>query len=422
MFSYLKQSTNSQTRIIGPFVDDTDFKTLETGLTITNTDVKLSANGGSATNKNSGGGTHISNGMYALTFDSTDTATVGELNVSIAVSGALVVVAKFVVLEESTYDALFGASATAFDANGGVNVTQISGDATAADNLEAILDGTGANLDINTFTVSTNSIAWNAVWDAEIQSEVNDALVAVGLDHLLSAAVSGTDITDNSIIAQLVSKSGTADWDSYNNTTDSLEAQADGANISLLQTTTIATLSSQTSFTLTAGSADDDAYNDLTMIITDQSTATQKAVVGILDYTGSTKSVTLHGAPEFTVQAGDIVDIIASPRRAHADIKAINASTEAATQLARSAETILYGTVNDANTTPTTTLFASPEITEATADHYIGRIVIFTSGALQDQARDISDYEYDGVNSEGKITVSTAMTDTPADGDTFIIV
>lgn len=32
MNSFLRQSTASQTRIIGPFVDDTDFKTLETGL------------------------------------------------------------------------------------------------------------------------------------------------------------------------------------------------------------------------------------------------------------------------------------------------------------------------------------------------------------------------------------------------------
>jgi len=47
--SYLKQSTASQSRAIGPFVDDTDFKTLETALTINNTDVKLVKNGGTRT-------------------------------------------------------------------------------------------------------------------------------------------------------------------------------------------------------------------------------------------------------------------------------------------------------------------------------------------------------------------------------------
>lgn len=122
MLGYLKQSTASQTRIVGPFVDDTDFKTLETGLTIANTDVKLSKNGGTSANKNSGGGTHIANGNYALTFDATDTATVGELHASISVAGALVVVAKFIVLEEAIYDALFGASAAAFNASAQVAI------------------------------------------------------------------------------------------------------------------------------------------------------------------------------------------------------------------------------------------------------------------------------------------------------------
>lgn len=113
---YLKQSTASQSRMVGPFVDDTDFKSLETALTIANTDVKLSKNGAAGVNKNSGGGTHRDNGMYSLTFDATDTDTVGELEVSIKVTGALVVFAKFFVLEEVIYDALFAASAAALPA------------------------------------------------------------------------------------------------------------------------------------------------------------------------------------------------------------------------------------------------------------------------------------------------------------------
>ena len=51
MPGFLKQSTASQTRLVGPFVDDTDFKTAETALTIANTDVKLSANGAASANK-----------------------------------------------------------------------------------------------------------------------------------------------------------------------------------------------------------------------------------------------------------------------------------------------------------------------------------------------------------------------------------
>lgn len=110
---YLRQATNTQTRSIGPFVDDTDFKTAETSLTINASDVKITKNG-TATTKNSGGGTHTNNGMYSFTFDSTDTDTVGELKISILVSGAAIVIATFFVLEETIYDALFGSSAPGY--------------------------------------------------------------------------------------------------------------------------------------------------------------------------------------------------------------------------------------------------------------------------------------------------------------------
>lgn len=110
---YLRQSTASQSRTIGPFLDDTDGKTPETGLTIGNTDIKLIANGAASDNKNSGGATHRANGEYSITLNAADTATVGELLISVAVAGALPVRAKFVVLEEAVYDALFAAGAAA---------------------------------------------------------------------------------------------------------------------------------------------------------------------------------------------------------------------------------------------------------------------------------------------------------------------
>lgn len=265
MHSFLKQSTASQTRIVGPFIDDTDFKTTETGLTIANTDVKLSKNGAAAANKNSGGGTHIANGMYALTFDATDTATVGELNVSILMSGALVVVAKFTVLEEAIYDALFASSATGFDSSGRVNVGKwlgtavttnattskpevdvfaISGDSTAANNAESAFDGTGYNVGNGSIVAAsvtgavgsvTGNVGGNVTGSigslgttakTDVNTQVDTALADIGLDHLVSASVTGSDITDNSIVAKLVSSSATADWDNYDNTTDSLEAIA----------------------------------------------------------------------------------------------------------------------------------------------------------------------------------------------------
>ena len=115
MNGYLKQSTASQVRTIGPFVDDTDFKTLKNALTIANTDIKIKKKGGASGSKFSGGATADgANGLYHLTWDATDTATVGELSVSVKVSGALVYFCTYTVLEEAVYDMLFGASATGY--------------------------------------------------------------------------------------------------------------------------------------------------------------------------------------------------------------------------------------------------------------------------------------------------------------------
>ena len=94
---------------------------------------------------------------------------------------------------------------------------------------------------------------------------------------------------------------------------DNLESHYDGTGYGhVLQRTTIATLASQTSFTLTAGSADNDAYNGCVIVIQDASTAAQKAVGVVGDYTGSTKTVTMLNDPAvFTMATTDIVTIIA---------------------------------------------------------------------------------------------------------------
>jgi hypothetical protein len=74
--------------------------------------------------------------------------------------------------------------------------------------------------------------------------------------------------------------------------------------------TSIATLSSQTSFTLTAGPAEDDALNGMWCIIHDVASAVQCGRGLILDYTGSTKTVTLAAGTTFTAAAGDNISIM----------------------------------------------------------------------------------------------------------------
>lgn len=100
------------------------------------------------------------------------------------------------------------------------------------------------------------------------------------------------------------------------------------------------------------------------------------------------------------------------------DLTHIAGTTAPATRLGLSANTILPGTVDD-TVTPTTTQIECDDITEATADHFNGRLIIFTSGALQYQATRITDYAL--VSGRGRFTVET-LTEAPANNDTLVIV
>jgi hypothetical protein len=95
----------------------------------------------------------------------------------------------------------------------------------------------------------------------------------------------------------------------------------------VVNNTTIATRASQTSFTLTAGSADDDAYNGCILITRDQTTPGQISIGVVLDYTGASKTVTLVGNPGFTSATGDYVTIL-PPNATTAEIEAaLNGAT-----------------------------------------------------------------------------------------------
>lgn len=100
------------------------------------------------------------------------------------------------------------------------------------------------------------------------------------------------------------------------------------------------------------------------------------------------------------------------------DVLALNGVAASAANLERSAFSIVLGTVDD-TVAPTTTEFEADDITEATADHFIGRTIIFTSGVLLHQATDITDYALAG--GKGHFTV-TVLTEAPGNNDTFVIV
>jgi len=202
---FLKQST-AYTFRLGPFLDETDGKTAETGLTISQADVRLSKAGGNFAQKNeSSSSSHDEIGFYICVLDTTDTNTCGELLVAVHESGALPVFKTLQVVEEHIYAALFAASAAAFDANQRVDVAKIEG------------------------SDATDQI--NAACDASI--------VTYNLDHLLKTAVASntdmtTEVTDGSVLSNLMTRTG--DTSDYAYATDSLEALGEDADAILADT------------------------------------------------------------------------------------------------------------------------------------------------------------------------------------------
>jgi hypothetical protein len=104
----LKQST-AATIVIGPMLDDTDGKTAETALTISQADVLLWKEGGTtlAQKTEATSATHRSNGLYTVPLDTTDTNTLGTLIVSVAEAGALPVRHDYKVVTADEFDRQF---------------------------------------------------------------------------------------------------------------------------------------------------------------------------------------------------------------------------------------------------------------------------------------------------------------------------
>ncbi len=172
----LKQSTALSTGMrMGPFLDETDGKTAETALTLSQADVRLSKAEGAFAQKNeSTSCTHLENGWYKCPLDATDTNTLGLLVVAIHESGALPVWKECMVLPATVYDALvtnavgaagglFGVGTNAslaitgaLTVGGGIAVTQSSAN-TAGVSIAGNGSGSGAAQTAVTTTVTIAS-------------------------------------------------------------------------------------------------------------------------------------------------------------------------------------------------------------------------------------------------------------------------
>lgn len=172
---------------IGPFLDATDAVTAETGLTITQPDIRLKKNGGAWAQKNAAQTlSHEENGYYEVTLDATDTDTLGLLRLAVAESGALPIWEDFMVMPANVWDSLFGADKLQVHAdeitNGLITAAAIAtgaidADAIAADAVTEIQSG------LSTFDHTTDEVSVAAA------SKTGYRLSATGVDDILRTAL-----------------------------------------------------------------------------------------------------------------------------------------------------------------------------------------------------------------------------------------
>ena len=170
----LKQSTAVILKL-GKFVDDTDGSTAETGLTIIQTHIQISKNGGALTQTSASSPTttHDAAGWYQIPLTVSDTDTLGSLTVVVDVTGALPVKRDFMVVPAAVYDALVSGTGNGLRSDLrtilGTAPTETTG-GRIADNLSVFFDNADADStktqdDVGGTTPPTAGAIADAVWD-----------------------------------------------------------------------------------------------------------------------------------------------------------------------------------------------------------------------------------------------------------------
>lgn len=230
----IARQNTARTVMIGPVLD-------ADGVAVTGgvvADFKGSVNGGAPAALNGSATlTHRHTGFYSLALTATDLATVGSFEVVIDDTVNCCPMRTITVVEEAVYDALFAASALGYVANAPVNVAQISGDSTAADNAESFFDGTGyagTNNVIPTVTTTgtatnvttVNGLAANVITATSIATDAftsakfaNDFLTAAKIANgAIDAATFAADV-DAEILSYLVDDATRIDASALNTAT-----------------------------------------------------------------------------------------------------------------------------------------------------------------------------------------------------------
>lgn len=188
-----------------------------------------------------------------------------------------------------------------------------------------------------------------------------------------------------------------------------------GGTITFPTTSTLASTTNITAGTITTVTNLTNAptAGDLTATMkTSVTTAATAATPVAASVTGAVGSVTGN-------VGGNVVGSVASvTARVTANTDQLAGVAASATNIARSTQAIVLGTVGSASTT-TSIVTSSLDPAAAVADQYKGRIVTFdrstTTTNLRGQATDIT------ANTSGGVLTVTALTTAPVSGDTFTI-
>jgi hypothetical protein len=127
--------------------------------------------------------------------------------------------------------------------------------------------------------------------------------------------------------------------------------------------------------------------------------------------TAAVSSVTGATVRNFQIEAEVDANVV-SPT-VSANMTQISGSSSAADKLEEGALTLVTGA---AVTGTLSTTQMTTDLTEATDNHYNGRLLTFRGGALDGQQTDITDYD-----GSTKLLTFTALTESPGNGQAFVI-
>lgn len=153
-----------------------------------------------------------------------------------------------------------------------------------------------------------------------------------------------------------------------------------------------------------------------TQIAGDASAAT--ALDAAIDNSNNVVAVNVKRIDNSTTSATNLSDYTDGTSNQPVDSVKISGDSAAADRLEAMMDACPIGAVDSTSFSPTTTAFES-NISEATADHFNDRICLFVTGNLAGQQKLVTDYVLS--SGRGKFTVN-ALTEAPANGDTFILV